>query len=116
MEKFAALAGFTTKASAKSNLYKVLKNVLPKDAAASPEGGKKVGGRKRKAGEYIWSDRVMHGAVLTIHQIAAMDSDGNDGAGDTPSKQKQTKQRADGSEDASTVKKEALDRDADGST
>ena len=51
MEKFATLAGFTTKASAKSNLYKVLKKVLPKDAAASPEGEKKVGGRKRKAGE-----------------------------------------------------------------
>ena len=53
MEKFATLAGFTTKASAKSNLYKVLKKVLPKDAAASPEGEKKVGGRKRKACEYF---------------------------------------------------------------
>jgi hypothetical protein len=58
MEKFATLAGFTTKASAKSNLYKVLKKVMGKDAdAATPEagaeGGKKSGGRKRKAGMTI---------------------------------------------------------------
>ena len=50
MEKFATLAGFTTKASAKSNLYKVLKKVMPKDTAASPETGKQEVGRKRKAG------------------------------------------------------------------
>lgn len=113
MEKFAALAGFTTKASAKSNHYKVLKKVLPKDAAASPEGEKKVGGRKSKAGEYFWSDRVMHGALLTMYQTAAMDSDRDDGAGDTPSNQ--TKKGADGSEEASTVKEEALNGDDDGS-
>ena len=47
MEKFATLAGFTTKASATTNLCKVLKKVMGKDAAASPEGGKKAGGRKR---------------------------------------------------------------------
>jgi hypothetical protein len=47
--------------------------------------------------------------------IAAMDSDGEDEAKDTPSKQKQKKQSAgtetdgaDGDEDASTVKEEAL--------
>ena len=53
MEKFATLAGFTTKASATSNLYKVLKKVMGKDAAASPEAGKKADGRKRKAGSYF---------------------------------------------------------------
>jgi len=53
MEKFATLAGFTTKASATSNLYKVLKKVMGKDAAASPDASKKTGGRKRKAGMYF---------------------------------------------------------------
>jgi hypothetical protein len=37
MEKFATLAGFTTKASATTNLCKVLKKVMGKDSAASPE-------------------------------------------------------------------------------
>lgn len=47
-----------------------------------------------------------------------MDSDGEDGVKDTPSKQKQKKsagtetEGADGDEDASTVKKEALGEDA----
>jgi hypothetical protein len=55
MEKFASLAGFTTKGSATTNLHKVLKKVMAKDsAAATPEAGagagKKSGGRKRKAG------------------------------------------------------------------
>jgi hypothetical protein len=55
MEKFATLAGFTTKGSATTNLCKVLKKVMAKDdAAATPVAGagsgKKSGGRKRKAG------------------------------------------------------------------
>jgi len=53
MEKFATLAGFTTKGSATTNPSKVLKKVMGKDAAASPEAGKKAGGRKRKAGSYF---------------------------------------------------------------
>jgi hypothetical protein len=53
MEKFATLAGFTTKASATTNLCKVLKKVMGKDAAAPPESGKEAGGRKRKAGTYL---------------------------------------------------------------
>jgi hypothetical protein len=58
MEKFATLAGFTTKASATTNLCKVLKKVLGKDSAASPECGKEAGGRKRKAGTYFgWISR-----------------------------------------------------------
>ena len=56
MEKFATLAGFTTKASATTNLCKVLKKAMGKDAA-TPEAGKKAGGRKRKAGSY--SGRIM---------------------------------------------------------
>jgi hypothetical protein len=51
MEKFATLAGFTTKASADTNLRKVLKKAMAKDdAAATPEAGagKKSGGQKRK--------------------------------------------------------------------
>ena len=58
----------------------------------------------------------MHGTSLTIFQLAAMESDGEDGAEDTPSKQKQTKkstgtetESADGGEDMSPVKEEALD-------
>jgi hypothetical protein len=62
MEKFATLAGFTTKASAKSNLYKVLKKVVGKDLIASPEAGEKAGGRKRKAGSYFC--QVMRYMVL----------------------------------------------------
>lgn len=50
MEKFASLAGFTTKGSADTNLRKVLKKVMGKDTAAPPQAGKKAGGRKRKAG------------------------------------------------------------------
>lgn len=53
MEKFASLAGFTTKGSATTYLGKVLKKVMGKDAVASPEAGKKAGGRKRKAGLYL---------------------------------------------------------------
>ena len=52
-----------------------------------------------------------------------MDSDGEDGAKDIPSKQKQAKKSAgaetDGAEldeEASTVKEEAMDGDADGTT
>jgi hypothetical protein len=51
MEKFATLAGFTTKASADTNLRKVLKKAMAKDdAAATPEAGagKKSGGQERK--------------------------------------------------------------------
>jgi hypothetical protein len=62
MEKFATLAGFTTKASATSNLYKVLKKVMGKDTAASPEASKKAGGRKRKAGMYF--GRIMPSMAL----------------------------------------------------
>jgi hypothetical protein len=58
----------------------------------------------------------MRGALLTIDQIAAMDSDEEDGAENTPSKQKQTKksagtetESADGGEDISPVKEGALD-------
>lgn len=58
-----------------------------------------------------------------MYQIAAMDSDGEDGAEDTPSKQKQKKKSAGtetdsagGGEDTSTVKEEALNGDGDGST
>lgn len=39
MEKFATLAGFTKKSSADTNLRKVLKKVMSKDATASPEAG-----------------------------------------------------------------------------
>jgi hypothetical protein len=55
MEKFATLAGFTTKASADTNLRKVLKKAMAKDsAAATPEteAGKKSGGRKRKGMDF----------------------------------------------------------------
>lgn len=55
MEKFATLAGFTTKASADTNLRKVLKKVMAKDDAAATPGagaGKKSGGRKRKGMEF----------------------------------------------------------------
>jgi hypothetical protein len=55
MEKFATLAGFTTKASADTNLRKVLKKVMAKgDAAATPEAGdgRKSGGRKRKGMDF----------------------------------------------------------------
>jgi hypothetical protein len=59
-----------------------------------------------------------------MHQIAAMDSDGEGDAKDTPSKQKQTRKNAgaetesagDGGEDMSPVKDEALGDDADGTT
>lgn len=58
-----------------------------------------------------------------MYQIAAMDSDREDGAEDTPSKQKQKKKNtgtetdsADGGEDTSTVKEAALNGDADGTT
>jgi hypothetical protein len=59
----------------------------------------------------------MRGALLTIHHIAALDSDGEDGAEDTPSKQKQKQTKksagtetesADGGEDMDEVKEEAL--------
>ena len=53
MEKFATIAGFTTKGSADTNLRKVLKKVMSKDAVTSPEAGKKAGGHKRKAGSYL---------------------------------------------------------------
>ena len=63
----------------------------------------------------------MHGALLTIDQIAAMDSDDDVEAKETPSKQKQTQKSvgtetgsADGYEDYSGVKEEALSDDADG--
>jgi hypothetical protein len=62
MEKFATLAGFTTKASATTNLCKVLKKVMGKDSAASPDAGKKAGGRKRKAGMYF--DQIMRCMAL----------------------------------------------------
>ena len=85
MEKFATLAGFTKKSSADTNFRKVLKKVMSKDATASPEAGRKAGGRKRKAG-MSFSEYKMHGTLLTIYQIAAMESDGDEGAEDTPSK------------------------------
>ena len=57
----------------------------------------------------------MYGALLTLYQIAAIESDEEDGAEDTPSKQKQKKKSAgtetgsaDGSDDMSTVKEEVL--------
>lgn len=63
----------------------------------------------------------MYVALLTLCSIAAMDSDGEDEAKDTPSKQTQKKKiagaegdGADGDEDASTVKEEALGDEADG--
>lgn len=63
----------------------------------------------------------MYVALLTMCSIAAMDSDGEDEAEYTPSKQKQKKKiagaegdAADGDEDASTVKEEALGDEADG--
>ena len=49
MEKFATLAGFTTKGSANTNLHKVLKKVMGKDSA-TPEASKKGSARKHKAG------------------------------------------------------------------
>ena len=52
----------------------------------------------------------MHGNLLTMYRIAAMDSGGEDDAEGTPSKQKQAKKDA----DTETVKEEALDDDADG--
>jgi hypothetical protein len=61
----------------------------------------------------------MYGALLTMCSIAAMDSDGEDEAKDTSSKQKQKKSAgtesdgADGDKDASTVKEEALGDEAD---
>lgn len=62
----------------------------------------------------------MYVALLTLCSIAAMDSDGEDEAKDTPSKQTQKKiagaesDGVDGDEDASTVKEEALGDEADG--
>lgn len=65
----------------------------------------------------------MHGALLTIDRIAAFDSDSDDKAKETPSKQKQTKKSAgtetasaDGDENTSGVKEEVLSDDADGTT
>ena len=65
----------------------------------------------------------MCGALLTTHRLAAMESDGEDGAEDTPSKQKQTKKSAgtetgsaDGDESISGVKEEDLGDDADSTT
>lgn len=50
MDKFATLAGFSTPASAYTNLRKVLKKVMEDGAVSSPEAKKKGGGRKRKIG------------------------------------------------------------------
>ncbi|TLD09652.1 hypothetical protein E2P81_ATG10289 [Venturia nashicola] len=85
MKKFATLAGFTTPASATTNLSKVLKKVMGKDSA-SPESTKKTNGRKRKA--------------------AAGDSAEDDDVEDTPSKKKGKKSKH--------TKKDDVDGDADG--
>jgi len=62
----------------------------------------------------------MYKDLLTMYRIAAMNSEGEDG---TPSKQKQKKKSAgtetdsaDGGEGTETVKEEAMDGDADGTT
>lgn len=51
VDKFTAMTGFSTKASAQVNLAKVFRK-LKGDGIASPDVKKKSGGRKRKAREY----------------------------------------------------------------
>jgi hypothetical protein len=58
MEKFATLAGFTTKASATTNLSKVLRKVMGgnnNNKSASPDLNRKSASHKRKTGMDSWS-------------------------------------------------------------
>ncbi len=92
MEK---LPVFTTKASATTNLCKVLKKVMGKDSAASPDANKKAGGRKaRLVCTLLRSCDVC--CCLIMCSIAAMDSDGEDEAEYTCRSRKQKKKIAGG--------------------